>query len=58
MDSAVAGIAALLGLIFGSFINVVAYRIPAGMSVVSPPSACPECNTPIRPRDNIPVLSW
>ncbi|NNL69880.1 MAG: prepilin peptidase, partial [Acidimicrobiia bacterium] len=42
----------------GSFINVVAYRIPAGMSVVSPPSACPECNTPIRPRDNIPVLSW
>lgn len=58
MDSAVAGFAALLGLIFGSFINVVAYRIPAGISVVSPPSACPECNTPIRPRDNIPVLSW
>ncbi len=46
------------GLVIGSFINVVAHRIPAGKSVVAPPSACPSCNSPIRPRDNIPVLSW
>ncbi|MCB2224685.1 MAG: prepilin peptidase [Actinobacteria bacterium] len=42
----------------GSFLNVVVYRVPEGMSVVSPPSACPSCGTPIRPRDNVPVLSW
>ncbi len=47
-----------LGLIAGSFLNVVAYRVPAGRSVVSPGSACPACGAPIRPRDNIPVLSW
>lgn len=49
---------ALIGLVVGSFINVVAYRVPAGKSVVRPPSACPECDHPIRPRDNIPVVSW
>ncbi|NNJ47471.1 MAG: prepilin peptidase, partial [Acidimicrobiia bacterium] len=54
----VAIFAAVLGLVFGSFINVVAYRVPAGQSVVSPPSACPSCGHPIRHRDNIPVLSW
>lgn len=59
MDTAlVAAVAAIFGLIFGSFINVVAYRVPAGLSVVSPPSACPHCDHPIRNRDNIPVLSW
>jgi len=59
MDASfVAPIAALFGLIFGSFINVAAHRIPAGKSVVSPPSACPSCDHPIRARDNIPVLSW
>lgn len=56
--SLVAGVAALFGLIFGSFINVVAHRVPLDKSVVSPPSACPTCGTPIRPRDNVPVLSW
>jgi len=56
--SLVAGVAAVFGLIFGSFINVVAYRIPADMSVVSPPSACPSCEHPIRHRDNIPLISW
>ncbi|MBU4215052.1 MAG: prepilin peptidase [Actinobacteria bacterium] len=50
--------AALVGLLIGSFLNVVVYRVPAGLSVVSPPSACPRCDRPIRPRDNIPVLSW
>lgn len=59
METSVAAITAgLFGLIFGSFVNVVAFRIPAGKSVVSPPSACPSCDHPIRGRDNIPVLSW
>lgn len=49
---------ALIGLAVGSFLNVVIYRVPLGKSIVSPPSACPECNTPVAPRDNIPVLSW
>jgi len=56
--SAAAALSAVLGLVFGSFINVVAYRIPADKSVVSPPSACPSCGHPIRHRDNIPVVSW
>jgi leader peptidase (prepilin peptidase)/N-methyltransferase len=47
-----------LGLIVGSFLNVVIYRVPLGQSIVRPPSACPSCHTPITPRDNIPVLSW
>jgi leader peptidase (prepilin peptidase)/N-methyltransferase len=50
--------AGILGLVIGSFINVVAYRIPLGRSVVSPPSACPNCGAAIRPVDNIPVVSW
>lgn len=54
----VAVIASVFGLIFGSFINVVAHRVPADQSVISPPSACPACGHPIRHRDNIPVLSW
>lgn len=48
----------LLGLIFGSFLNVCIYRLPQGLSVVAPRSACPECKTPIRAYDNIPVVSW
>lgn len=54
----VIGVAALLGLVVGSFLNVVVYRIPNDMSLVSPPSACPNCEHPIRPRDNVPVLGW
>lgn len=46
------------GLLIGSFLNVVVYRVPAKQSIVSPPSACPNCSTSIRRRDNIPVLSW
>jgi len=49
---------AFLGLLIGSFVNVVAYRVPAGISVVKPPSACPGCGHEIRPRDNLPVLGW
>lgn len=51
-------LAGVVGLIIGSFLNVVAYRIPLGKSVVAPPSACPECGAPIKPYDNIPVISW
>jgi leader peptidase (prepilin peptidase)/N-methyltransferase len=49
---------AVLGLVIGSFLNVVIWRVPRGESVARPPSHCPSCNTPISPRDNIPVLSW
>lgn len=53
------GVAAgLLGAIIGSFLNVVVYRVPAGKSIVSPPSACPHCGAHIRSYDNIPVVSW
>lgn len=49
---------ALLGLIIGSFINVVAHRVPLKRSVIHPGSACPLCDHPITWQDNIPVLSW
>jgi leader peptidase (prepilin peptidase)/N-methyltransferase len=48
----------LLGLAIGSFLNVVIWRVPRKESVVRPPSHCPQCETPIRPADNIPVVSW
>lgn len=48
----------VFGLLIGSFLNVVIYRVPAGLSIVSPPSACPRCGAEIKPYDNIPVLSW
>ena len=49
---------AVLGLVVGSFLNVVIYRVPRQLSIISPRSACPHCATPIRDRDNIPVVSW
>lgn len=49
---------AVVGALVGSFANVVIYRVPAGMSVVRPRSSCPGCSSPIRSRDNIPLLSW
>ena len=48
----------LFGLIFGSFLNVCIYRMPRGLSVVAPRSACPGCAKPIASYDNVPVLSW
>lgn len=48
----------VLGLVIGSFLNVVIYRVPNGISVVAPASACPQCGHRIQPLDNIPVLSW
>ncbi|MDX6676472.1 MAG: leader peptidase (prepilin peptidase) / N-methyltransferase [Solirubrobacteraceae bacterium] len=50
--------AAAFGLIIGSFLNVVAYRLPARASLSKPGSHCTSCETPIKPYDNIPVLSW
>lgn len=86
MDPIFAAIVFVLGLAFGSFLNVCIYRLPRrielqenlrvaraaagpdevtrlqrevdGFSIVSPVSACPKCHAPIRPYDNIPVLSW
>ena len=46
------------GLIIGSFLNVVIHRLPLGESLVTPRSRCPACLTPIRPWDNIPVVSF
>ena len=48
----------LLGAAVGSFLNVVAYRLPRGESLVSPRSRCPSCDTAIGPWDNVPVVSW
>jgi leader peptidase (prepilin peptidase) / N-methyltransferase len=58
VTSLLAVLGAVVGLIAGSFVNVVAYRIPRGLSVVRPRSACPGCGHVIRSRDNVPVLSW
>ena len=58
MTVLVVGFAALLGLVIGSFLNVVIYRVPAGVSLVAPASACPQCGHSIRARDNVPVISW
>src|SRR5438034_11394515 len=53
-----AAIAAILGAIAGSFLNVVAHRLPRHESLLHPGSRCPECGTPIKPYDNLPVLGW
>jgi leader peptidase (prepilin peptidase)/N-methyltransferase len=50
--------AALMGLVLGSFLNVVIYRLPLRQSLVSPPSRCRKCGYSLRWFDNIPVLSW
>ena len=51
-------VAGLFGAVIGSFLNVVAHRVPLGESLVSPGSRCPECEAPVKPYDNIPVVSW
>ena len=50
--------AAVLGLIVGSYLNVLIFRLPLGISTVTPRSRCPRCGTPIRALDNVPVLSY
>jgi leader peptidase (prepilin peptidase)/N-methyltransferase len=50
--------ATLFGLLIGSFLNVVAHRLPKGESLATPGSHCPSCEAPVKPWDNVPVLSW
>ncbi|HET6506302.1 MAG TPA: prepilin peptidase [Baekduia sp.] len=50
--------AALFGLLIGSFLNVVAWRLPRGESLVKPRSKCPGCGTQLKAYDNVPVFSW
>jgi leader peptidase (prepilin peptidase)/N-methyltransferase len=50
--------AGVFGALFGSFLNVVAYRLPRHESLIKPASHCPKCGTPVRPYDNIPIISW
>jgi leader peptidase (prepilin peptidase)/N-methyltransferase len=57
-SAAGASLAGGVGLLLGSFLNVVAYRLPRGESLSVPASHCPSCEAPIKPYDNIPVLSW
>jgi leader peptidase (prepilin peptidase)/N-methyltransferase len=58
MDPVLASGIFIIGLAFGSFLNVCIYRMPLGLSVVTPRSACPGCKQPIAMYDNIPILSW
>lgn len=48
----------MLGASVGSFLNVVIYRVPAGLSVIFPPSRCPQCLRQLKAYDNVPVLGW
>jgi leader peptidase (prepilin peptidase)/N-methyltransferase len=54
----VAGFVFVFGLLIGSFLNVVIYRVPLGESIVLPSSHCPNCNAAIKPYDNVPVMSY
>ena len=58
LDAYVVVVATVVGLVIGSFLNVVVWRVPRGESIVSPPSACPKCGHEIRAYDNVPVVSW
>jgi leader peptidase (prepilin peptidase)/N-methyltransferase len=51
-------ICGVLGLVVGSFLNVVIWRVPRHESVVTPGSHCPGCDTPLGPLENVPVVSW
>ncbi len=57
-QSLLLSVAGFLGLAVGSFLNVVIHRVPRNLSLVRPASRCPECDTPIRRRHNIPVAGW
>jgi leader peptidase (prepilin peptidase)/N-methyltransferase len=58
MTMFIAAIAGVFGLLIGSFLNVVIYRVPIGMSIVRPASACPNCGAGIHAYDNVPVFAW
>jgi leader peptidase (prepilin peptidase) / N-methyltransferase len=51
-------VAAVLGGLLGSFLNVVIWRLPRGESLITPGSHCPACDAPVKPYDNVPVVSW
>jgi leader peptidase (prepilin peptidase)/N-methyltransferase len=53
-----ATLAGVFGAIFGSFLNVVAYRLPRHESLLGPASHCPSCGVPVKPYDNVPILSF
>ena len=57
-SSAEIGLVATFGAVIGSFLNVVAWRLPRGESLVAPGSRCPACEKPVAPYDNLPVVSW
>ncbi|MFM8497082.1 MAG: prepilin peptidase, partial [Planctomycetia bacterium] len=57
-DATVAAFFCVVAANLGSFLNVVAHRVPRGASVVGGGSRCPACGNPVRWRDNIPVLGW
>ena len=58
METVTFVLVAVFGLVWGSFLNVVIYRVPRGMSLARPPSTCPGCGARIKPYDNVPVLSY
>jgi leader peptidase (prepilin peptidase)/N-methyltransferase len=58
MTALVAVISGIYGLVIGSFLNVVIWRLPRRESLVAPGSHCPGCEAPISPRDNVPLVSW
>jgi leader peptidase (prepilin peptidase)/N-methyltransferase len=58
VTAAVLVLSGLFGLAIGSFLNVVAYRLPRRESLSNPPSRCPSCGMPLAWRDNVPVMSW
>ena len=58
MKVALAAFGGLGGLIVGSFLNVVAYRLPRNESLVAPGSHCTSCGTPVKPYDNLPLIGW
>ncbi|HXS18956.1 MAG TPA: prepilin peptidase [Polyangiaceae bacterium] len=57
-NSLVLGLGVVFGLLCGSFLNVVIYRLPRGLSLAYPGSQCPHCGTKIAPYDNVPVLAY
>ncbi|MBD0306710.1 MAG: prepilin peptidase, partial [Microcoleus sp. T1-bin1] len=57
-NSLVTAIVFVCGSAIGSFLNVVVYRLPAGLSVMRPPSRCPKCLNQLKPYENIPVFGW
>jgi len=58
VNAAALALVGIVGLLIGSFLNVVIWRVPRGESVVRPPSACPRCGRRLRPLENVPLVSW